>query len=62
MAENKKKLLEDNPRIRFLTAEEEIRLVVMDILGHAKIETAMRYAHPTPKRKSDAISVLNSYN
>ena len=37
-------------------------LVVMDILGHAKIETTMRYAHPTPKRKSDAISVLNSYN
>ncbi len=37
-------------------------LVVMDILGHSKIETTMRYAHPIPKRKSDAISVLNSYN
>lgn len=37
-------------------------LVVMDILGHSKIETTMRYAHPLPKRKSDAISVLNSYN
>ena len=37
-------------------------LVVMDILGHSKIETTMRYSHPIPKRKSDAISVLNSYN
>lgn len=37
-------------------------LVVMDILGHSKIETTMRYAHPIPKRKSEAISVLNSYN
>lgn len=37
-------------------------LVVMEILGHSKIETTMRYAHPIPKRKSDAISVLNSYN
>ena len=37
-------------------------LVVMDILGHSKIETTMRYLHPIPKRKSDAISVLNSYN
>lgn len=36
-------------------------LVVMDILGHSKIETTMRYLHPIPKRKSDAISVLNSY-
>lgn len=32
-------------------------LVVMDILGHSKIETTMRYLHPIPKRKSDAISV-----
>ena len=37
-------------------------LVVMEILGHTKIETTMRYAHPTPKRKSDAINVLNLYN
>ena len=37
-------------------------LVVMDILGHTNIETTMRYAHPIPKRKQDAISVLNSYN
>lgn len=37
-------------------------LVVMEILGHTKIETTMRYAHPTPKRKSDAINVLNFYN
>ena len=31
-------------------------LVVMDILGHSKIETTMRYAHPLPKRKADAIT------
>jgi integrase len=37
-------------------------LVVKDILGHAKIETTMRYSHPVPKRKLEAISVLNSYN
>lgn len=37
-------------------------LVVMEILGHSKIETTMRYAHPVPKRKLEAISVLNSYN
>lgn len=37
-------------------------LVAMEILGHSNIETTMRYAHPTPKRKSEAISVLNSYN
>jgi len=37
-------------------------LVVKDILGHSNIETTMRYAHPIPKRKSDAIAVLNSYN
>lgn len=37
-------------------------LVVMEILGHDNIETTMRYSHPVPKRKSEAISVLNSYN
>ena len=37
-------------------------LVVMELLGHSKIETTMRYSHPTPKRKTDAIAILNSYN
>ncbi len=36
-------------------------VVVKEILGHAKIETTMRYAHAVPQRKLDAISVLNSY-
>ena len=36
--------------------------VVKEILGHAEISTIMRYAHPVPKRKLEAISVLNSYN
>lgn len=37
-------------------------VVVKEILGHSKIETTMRYAHAVPKRKLDAIEVLNSYN
>lgn len=36
--------------------------VVKEILGHAKIDTTMRYAHPVPKRKLEAINVLNNYN
>jgi site-specific recombinase XerD len=37
-------------------------VVVKDILGHAKIETTMRYAHPVPKRKLEAIETLNDYD
>lgn len=36
-------------------------VVVKEILGHADIQTTMRYAHAVPKRKLEAISVLNSY-
>lgn len=36
-------------------------LIVQEILGHAKIETTMRYAHPVPERKLTAINKLNSY-
>ncbi len=44
-------------------AESNIDLVVVkEILGHADIQTTMRYAHAVPKRKIEAISVLNSYN
>lgn len=36
-------------------------VVIKEILGHSKIETTMRYAHAVPKRKLDAIEVLNDY-
>lgn len=36
-------------------------VVVKEILGHADIQTTMRYAHAVPQRKLEAISVLNSY-
>lgn len=36
--------------------------VVQDILGHSKITTTQRYAHPVPQRKLDAIEILNNYN
>lgn len=44
-------------------AESNIDLaVVKEVLGHADIQTTMRYAHAVPKRKLEAIKVLNSYN
>ena len=36
--------------------------VVQEILGHSKITTTQRYAHPVPQRKLDAIEILNSYS
>lgn len=36
-------------------------VVVQDILAHSNIQTTMRYAHPVPKRKLEAIQALNSY-
>ena len=32
--------------------------VVKDILGHSKITTTQRYAHPVPQRKLEAINIL----
>ena len=35
--------------------------VVQEILGHANIQTTMRYAHPVPERKKQAIEALSSF-
>lgn len=35
--------------------------VVQEILGHSKITTTQRYAHPVPQRKLEAIDILNNY-
>lgn len=35
--------------------------VVQEIMTHSTIVTTQKYMHPTPKRKLEAISVLNSY-
>lgn len=35
---------------------------ISEILGHSKITTTQRYAHPVPQRKLDAIDVLNNYS
>lgn len=36
-------------------------LIVQEIMGHSNIQTTMRYAHPVPERKKQAIGLLNSY-
>ncbi len=36
--------------------------VVQEIMAHSSIVTTQRYMHPTPKRKLEAIQILNSYN
>lgn len=35
--------------------------VVQELMAHSTIVTTQRYMHPTPKRKLEAIEVLNSY-
>ncbi|KKR11719.1 MAG: site-specific tyrosine recombinase [Candidatus Wolfebacteria bacterium GW2011_GWC2_39_22] len=36
-------------------------VVVQDILCHSEIKTTMRYSHPVPKRKLEAIEALGNY-
>jgi integrase len=36
-------------------------IVVQDILGHACISTTMRYSHPVPERKMQAVMALDGY-
>lgn len=36
-------------------------IVVQEIMAHSTMVTTQRYMHPIPKRKIEAIEVLNSY-
>jgi len=45
---------------RMVTAGIDL-VVVKEILGHADIETTMRYSHPVPERKKQAIDALNNF-
>ncbi len=36
-------------------------VVVKEILGHSCIDTTMRYSHPVPERKLEAVEALDSY-
>jgi len=35
-------------------------VAVKDLMGHADVTTTMRYAHPTPETKRNAVNVLLS--
>ena len=37
-------------------------VVVKEILGHADIQTTMRYSHPVPERKKQAIDALDKFS
>lgn len=45
---------------RLVERNVDIR-TVQEIMAHSSISTTQRYMHPTPKRKLEAIAVLNSY-
>lgn len=45
---------------RMVTAGIDLA-VIQEILGHASIQTTMRYAHPVPERKKQAIDILSSF-
>ncbi len=39
-------------------AEEAYKAVVKEILGHSDIKMTIRYAHPTPEGKMNAVKAL----
>lgn len=45
---------------RMVTAGIDL-IVVQDLLGHADIHTTMKYAHPVPERKLDAVEALAKF-
>lgn len=45
---------------RLVEKNVDIR-TVQEIMAHSSIATTQRYMHPTPKRKLEAVEVLNSY-